>query len=701
MTTTERQAEIPETFYGKLLSFVDEQDELKEIRNHYSEIEVCKADQECINFCKELSKKWIIRTLSSLVDIKTANEEKIRFLNLRKDCSTECDIQIYSYFLYFCGILFLLTKEEDKAHRDTLRMFFESKIQSTEDSNRRLLFRFLTAYIDLIDPEKDNIIVFQDLKECLTDDDDKIIFGAIEKEHELMMEILRETHEMSESRLNEKIKKVFPTIERRYIKNNGENIIDSIIRSGIARLYFIAGRESEHIAKLTEALPFETAFPYNSFALVQTAYLAVKFHKALEVLDAKKELDEEDERLNNLFTLVKTANIAVKVKASNKDYLGASEDLFEKVIKLIDEDKQFSGYEPFNFRIKFEALLGLAYIYHLKGLHARAERKYQEAMEIIDGHLSGNENNQEDNEDNQDEYCLKNPNNLDEHYLKSILWICRGRERLENGSFRDNSDAKRDFLAVLKTYEAAPIQVKDELAEIAARAHNNLGIYYLNEADYEKAEEHFKKSLDMDDTSPHARYNLGVLYYRKDEQARALTLFRNAYNLDSKFSEARDALEKLGAMKKGSLGSDWFDWWFENKQKTKGTIRIANKKLSINKRVSIRSIVAVAIIIVMIIGFGTLAYDLYLENFVNRIILSNGASMGSHDVDENAFLIIFAISIIILMLPFINKLKMSDVEIELETAGYRPVGPASVTAGFQFQEDYSIRLPFFFARFWY
>ena len=116
---------------------------------------------------------------------------------------------------------------------------------------------------------------------------------------------------------------------------------------------------------------------------------------------------------------------------------------------------------------------------------------------------------------------------------------------------------------------------------------------------------------------------------------------------------------------------------------------------------SIRSIIAVAIIIVMITAFGTLAFDLYLEDFVNFITMSNEAGIHSHDVDENAFLIIFAIGIIILMLPFINKLKMSDVEIELETAGYRPVGPASVTAGFQFQEDYSIRLPFFFARFWY
>ena len=38
----------------------------------------------------------------------------------------------------------------------------------------------------------------------------------------------------------------------------------------------------------------------------------------------------------------------------------------------------------------------------------------------------------------------------------------------------------------------------------------------------------------------------------------------------------------------------------------------------------------------------------------------------SHQIDENAFLVIIAMCIAITMLPFINKLKLGDVEIEVE-----------------------------------
>jgi hypothetical protein len=69
--------------------------------------------------------------------------------------------------------------------------------------------------------------------------------------------------------------------------------------------------------------------------------------------------------------------------------------------------------------------------------------------------------------------------------------------------------------------------------------------------------------------------------------------------------------------------------------------------------------------------------------------------------DENAFIIIFGICIVILLLPFINKLKLGDIEIEVESAGYRPVGPASVTVGLSDQHRHDIRYEFFFARFWY
>ena len=50
-------------------------------------------------------------------------------------------------------------------------------------------------------------------------------------------------------------------------------------------------------------------------------------------------------------------------------------------------------------------------------------------------------------------------------------------------------------------------------------------------------------------------------------------------------------------------------------------------------------------------------------------------------MDENAFLILFAIVIVILLLPYINKLKLGMVELETESTGMRPACPASVAVG--------------------
>ena len=72
--------------------------------------------------------------------------------------------------------------------------------------------------------------------------------------------------------------------------------------------------------------------------------------------------------------------------------------------------------------------------------------------------------------------------------------------------------------------------------------------------------------------------------------------------------------------------------------------------------------------------------------------------MPHHDVDENAFMVIFAITITIAMLPFINKLRIGNVELEVESAGYRPVGPVSVFSGIstsEIEDQQSVRLGFF------
>jgi hypothetical protein len=128
-----------------LLSFAVNQGQMEKIRSSYSEVQVRKNNKKCINFCKELSREWIVETLNSPSVDKTEKEEKRRLVNLEKVCRNESDAEIYSYLLYFCGISFLLKgkEKEDKEYRDALREFFESQIQRTEDSNRMLLFRFL------------------------------------------------------------------------------------------------------------------------------------------------------------------------------------------------------------------------------------------------------------------------------------------------------------------------------------------------------------------------------------------------------------------------------------------------------------------------------------------------------------------------------------------------------------------------------
>jgi hypothetical protein len=111
----------------------------------------------------------------------------------------------------------------------------------------------------------------------------------------------------------------------------------------------------------------------------------------------------------------------------------------------------------------------LTYINYIKGLGRRAEKNYEEAQRIIDGRLTGNE-----------------------IYLRSILSINRGRNGLDNrietrkSSPRSSkSNPLEDFQQTLEIYAKAEKEMKNELAELASLAHNNLGVYYLNEGIYD------------------------------------------------------------------------------------------------------------------------------------------------------------------------------------------------------------------------
>jgi hypothetical protein len=187
-----------ETFYEKLLSFVGAQDQIQKLENSYPESGLRKQDQDrVIRFSKDISTEWVVKTLSDnriateekKRFIELANEEKMKFIELKEVCQDERDVEIYFYFLYFSGILFLFTEKEFKDGLYGLRKFFEEK----RKSNRSLLFKFMTTYIDLVDPNIRDIEEYPQLKEYLKGDEYNILFNLFDEGLELMINILQRT----------------------------------------------------------------------------------------------------------------------------------------------------------------------------------------------------------------------------------------------------------------------------------------------------------------------------------------------------------------------------------------------------------------------------------------------------------------------------------------------------------------------------
>ncbi|MDF2738549.1 MAG: Anaphase-promoting complex, cyclosome, subunit 3, partial [Nitrososphaeraceae archaeon] len=580
------QQEKHNSFFQALISCIDSEEYHNELKNDYPEDEILSDydNKKYMELSKKMSKQWILELLrhSNNIDSNKFKNKKNYILELQDYFNSqfskisnseinyrrESEIEIYGYFLYLSGILYLIKDEIEQL--ENLKRFFEKQIQNVEDSNLQLFLKFLKIYTDIINPKVKDIIVFKQLKDCIIESEyhDDILFKIIKIEHNMMLEIVKSINGNEEIKARIKIikEKVFPKVERKYIGKDGISIIESLMLSGLARLYFIAGKHQEYEKGIYDSL---AKFPNNSFALLQQAQL----------LSNQKYNEEED--------------------------LSKAEKKFYKVIRLIEDENQFKDIDSFNYRIKLEAVIGLAYIDYLKGLGNDANKKYQEADEIIENKIKTDPSNKA--------------------YLKSSLLVNRGRNKLDNLNYKvkprekngkdekenEKNDNKDEFNQVIKIYHNAEKKLKDELAEIAIIAYNNLAIYYLNEGLYEEAEEQFKNALHIDNVNPHTKYNLGVLYYKKGETDRALTLIRNARKLDPKFKEAKQALDKLDAEKR-SLGMEWFDWWFKTKDpKKKSTPK---DKLKLIKHVNhwnihdiLKRVIIFFLFAIIIVSIGKLA----------------------------------------------------------------------------------------------
>jgi len=275
----------------------------------------------------------------------------------------------------------------------------------------------------------------------------------------------------------------------------------------------------------------------------------------------------------------------------NKDTREA-EKKFKTANDLIEN--QFNGIQRLKNRIRYDIYLGLAYTNHKKGRYDEAEKKYKDALEL---HLG--------------------------YYFDMLALLNRGRTRLD----------KNDFLGAIEDLSKAINEPK-----LSATAHSNLGLVYLKQGLYGKAESELNEALEKNPSLSHAYHNLGVLYNEEGNKQRAEKLFKTATTVDKNFSEARDALKKLQGTELRNLGGDWYDWWFgKNSSKLKKSVGIAVVAL-------IGTLVAKA------------NYNIYYDLQVSASLFA-----------------VLAINILIILLPILSKLKMGPVELQVQSKGERPI----------------------------
>lgn len=99
-----------------------------------------------------------------------------------------------------------------------------------------------------------------------------------------------------------------------------------------------------------------------------------------------------------------------------------------------------------------------------------------------------------------------------------------------------------DRLNAIELYERSlALDENDDLT------HNAIASLYRLERAYERAQDHYLKALEIDDTYAQTYYNYGNLLVDMGEIDEARTMYKRALELQSDFSQAREALLTLGS----------------------------------------------------------------------------------------------------------------------------------------------------------
>jgi tetratricopeptide (TPR) repeat protein len=93
--------------------------------------------------------------------------------------------------------------------------------------------------------------------------------------------------------------------------------------------------------------------------------------------------------------------------------------------------------------------------------------------------------------------------------------------------FEKGEDSSREWKNIIKLLN---LQIKD-MRHFQAVAHHNIGIIHAGRAEFRKAEEWFKKAVEIDPDYAMAYYNLAVVYRKLDDKEKARKNYLKAKEL--------------------------------------------------------------------------------------------------------------------------------------------------------------------------
>jgi tetratricopeptide (TPR) repeat protein len=205
--------------------------------------------------------------------------------------------------------------------------------------------------------------------------------------------------------------------------------------------------------------------------------------------------------------------------------------------------------------------------------------------------------------------------------------------------------------------------IKD--VNLKAQKYTNIGACYHKLRLYEDARKNYNKAIDNDnkdiEINPKlvdAYYNLGVLNYDEGNVDTAKKLFESCLKTDSKFTNAKEALEKVNSNLTDT--TEWFKWWFTG---------------GIGKKVF-----GTTLIFSIILLIGIIMTTIIFMSYNNQIMALNNQTLTLEILDVNKDIISQAITattilligllILILLFPSIRRVKVGDIiELEPVTSG--------------------------------